>query len=391
MIIDGHYELVKHMNILSVIMSLGIAGDAMWVRIYHIAKALEENGHQVDLSHYIIKINSTKHKPILINIEKYENEYHVKSTKICNVFSIFYKYLKDLKAGNYDIVYGNTFMGAFIPILLKKVNNKPVILDMHGLASEEYRLKEPSYNFNMFFCNLLEFITIKFADKIFCVSKNMVQHLHLKKGVPLEKLAYITNGVDLDFFKNIGDTKVHLLKKEIGIENKFVFGYIGGEQEWQGLGNFIEAAKKVKNEDIAFIVVGGNKKQIDDNIIYISKVPQAQITHYYSICDVLVLPRPAYIATAVAAPTKFAEYCAMGKPILTTDVGDAANLVRQYKNGLVVENNSPENLQNGILELLDIGEEALIEMGKNSLKLAENEFDWEKISAKIYESLKEIR
>ena len=391
MIVNCLYELVKHVNILSVIMSLGVAGDAMWVRIYHIAKALEENGHQVNLSHYIIKINSTKHKPILNSIEKYETEYHVRSTKICNVFSIFYKYLKDLKAGNYDIIYGNTFMGAFIPILFKKVNNTPVILDMHGLASEEYRLKEPNYNFNMFFCELLEFITIRFADKIFCVSENMVQHLHIKKGVPLEKLVYITNGVDLDFFKNIGDTKVQLLKKELGIENKFVFGYIGGEQKWQGLGNFIEAAKKVKNEDIAFIVVGGNKKPIDDNIIYISKVPQTQITHYYSICNVLVLPRPAHIATDVAAPTKFAEYIAMGKPILTTNVGDAADLVRQYKNGLIVENNSPENLKKGILEFLDIGEDTLVEMGIKSLKLAEDEFDWGKISDKIYESLKEIR
>ena len=378
------------MKILSVIISIGIAGDAMWVRITHIAKAFEKNGHKIDIYHYIIKINSTRLKPILNNRKKYENNYQIKSTNVCNVLSIFYKYIKDVKSVDYDIVYGNTFMGAFIPILLKKINNTPVILDMHGLLSEEYRLKEPNYNFNMFFCKILEYITIRFADKILCVSKNMVKYLHLKKGVPLGKLVYITNGVDIDFFKNIEDTKVQLLKKELGIENKFVFGYIGGVQKWQGLGNFIEAAKKVTSEKISFIIVGGDKKQTDDNIIYISKVSPAQITNYYSMCDVLVLPRPAHIATSVAAPTKFAEYIAMGKPILTTDVGDAADFVRQYKNGIVIENNTPENLKKGILEFLALGPNELIEMGKNSRKLAENEFDWKKISKNLVKCLEKV-
>lgn len=378
------------MKILSVIISLGISGDAMWVRICHIAKAFEENGHRVDLSHYIIKINSTKHKPILNNIKKCENDYNVKSTEVCNVLSVFYKYLKDLKTSNYDIVYGNTLMGAFVPILLKKLSNKPVILDMHGLLSEEYKLKTAKYNFNVFFSELLEFVTIRFADKILCVSENMVQYLHIKKGIPLEKLEYITNGVDLDFFKNIDDKKIQRLKKDLRIENKIIFGYIGGGQAWQGLNNFIEAAKDIKNDGITFIIVGGDKNQVDNNIIYVSKVPHAQITHYYSICDVLVLPRPAHIATAVAAPTKFAEYSAMGKPILTTNVGDAAKLIQLYKNGIVIENNSISNIKKGILDFTNMKKESIIEMGKNSRKLAEDEFDWLKIFEKITKCISKL-
>ncbi len=175
-----------------------------------------------------------------------------------------------------------------------------------------------------------------------------------------------------------------------GIENKFIFGYIGAFQGYQGVENLIEAAKIIDNEDAQFLIVGGEKKSTEHNIIFIPKIPRSQIPAYYSLCDVLILPRPSHIATEVAAPTKFAEYCAMGKPILTTNIGDAADLVRQYNNGIVVENNNPENLRKGIFEFLDLDIDTLTEMGINSRKLAEDEFDWEKISSRLYESLKEI-
>jgi len=374
-------KIGEFMKILSVITSLGIAGDAMWVRISNIAKTFEINHHEVDLFHYIVKINSTKHKPILDNISKYENEYHVKSTRICNVFSIFSKYFYDFRVNKYDFIYGNTVLGAFIPVIFKKIHRVPVILDMHGLPVEESKLTGSNSYFNISFCKLLEFVTLRYSDKIFCVSNKMIQCLHIKRNVPLDKLIYIPNGVDLNFFKSPDQSKIDALKEELGIKNKFVFGYIGGFQKWQGLDNYIKAINMIPNKDVVFIIVGGDSKIIQNNLIYIPKVPQTQVPDYYSICDVLVLPRPSHIATEVAAPTKFAEYTAMGKPILTTNVGDAAEFVQQYKNGIVVENNSSEFLKKGILEFLSLDRNELLEMGDNSRILAEKEFNWETINS----------
>jgi len=81
----------------------------------------------------------------------------------------------------------------------------------------------------------------------------------------------------------------------------------------------------------------------------------------------------------------------MGKPILTTDVGDAAALVRKYKCGIVIDDNSPENLLKGIEKFRSLPEDELLRMGKNARKMAEKEFSMEKMREdmkKVMESLK---
>lgn len=374
------------MRILSVTM-IPPGENAQWWRILNIAKILKSEGNEVDIVHYIAKGYDAHKKLKEMRVEEYDRD----SFMIMSPLVIPLKHLECISKKNYDVVYGNTYGGAFFSIL-GKLAGTPLVFDMHGIP-EEFLLMNKLKNSNLhklFFMKLMDSIALHFSDKIICVSKNMIRYLHNRKGIPLKKMAYITNGVNLNFFKPMNKEKINNMKKQLGIENKFVFGYIGDFQEYQGIENFIEVAKKIGDRETVFLIVGGEKESKENNIIFIPKVPRAQIPDYYSVCDVLVLPRPSHIVTEVAAPTKFAEYTAMGKPILTTEVGDAADFVNRYKNGIVVENNHPDNLKKGILEFLMLDKDELAEMGKNSRKLAENEFDWRKISKNILKCLEEV-
>jgi len=210
----------------------------------------------------------------------------------------------------------------------------------------------------------------------------MINNLNSTKGIPLEKMSYITNGIDLNLFKPSKNNNLDL-KKKLGIENKFIFGYIGALDKWQGVDRFIDAAREIDDKNVVFIIVGWEKSERENNIVYVPKVPYSQITSYYSICDVLTLPRPHHLSTEVAAPTKFAEYTAMEKPILTTNVGDAANLVKKYECGIVTKGDSPKNIVDGINEFLNLSKKQLDVMSKNSRELAEKEFDLKKIAIKL--------
>ncbi|MCK4454445.1 glycosyltransferase family 4 protein [Candidatus Parcubacteria bacterium] len=360
--------------------------DAQWWRISNIAKILRLEGCEVDIVHYIVK-GYESHKKLK---EMETKKYYKDSLMVLSPLSIPFKHFKKISKQNYDLVYGNTHAGAFFSIL-GKLTGIPLVFDMHGIPEEFLLVNELKIsNVHKFFLmKFMDSAALRFSDKIICVSKTMIGYLHNEKGVPLKKMTYVTNGVDLNFFKPMDKEKINNMKKQLGIENKFVFGYIGYFQEYQGVENFIEVAKKIGDRGTAFLIVGGEKESKENDIIFIPKVPRAQIPDYYSVCDVLVLPRPSHIVTEVAAPTKFAEYTAMGKPILTTDVGDAADFVRQYQNGIIVENNHPENLEKGMLEFLTIDKDELIKMGQNSRKLAENEFDWKKISKNLMKCLEE--
>jgi len=362
------------MKILSVTVTIP-QDDAQWVRISNIARILEKRGLDISIVHYIIK-GGESHR-------KLENLSDDDSIIINNPLLLLFNHLRILKKGEYDLVYGNTFAATFFCVV-GKFMKKPLISDMHGI-SEEYVMNSHS-KIIIFIMKLMERIALLFSDKILCVSHEMVKYLHNEKRVPMKKLFYVPNGVDLDFFNQINENQINKLKKKYKIEDKLIFGYLGGTQKWQGLENFIVASRELDSNFVS-IIVGADVADYQQvgNIIYIPKVTKNEIIEYYSLCDVLVLPRPKHIVTEVAAPTKFAEYVSMGKPVLVTDVGDAAKLVRKYENGIVLKDNGVENLKEGINDFLKLGKDKLNQMGVNSRKLAEKEFDWDNISNSLME------
>jgi glycosyltransferase involved in cell wall biosynthesis len=378
----------EKMRILSVTPSPPMDNAMSW-RILNILEILRSAGHEVDIVHYTKRSTYKKFYRELKNVNEYENDSFV----VLPSFTSYLAHLKKLKTGRYDLIYGNTHSATFLSMISKEVVRVPLIFDMHGGLVEDFLLdnKINYLNISKFFLKkFIDLVDLRFSNRILCVSKKMIGYLHTMKGVSLEKMFYVPNGVDLDFFKPINDEKINNLKKRLGFENKFVFGYIGSFFRCQGVDNFIEAAKRINDSDVAFLIVGGAEKLREGNIVHLPRVPRSQIPNYYAVCDVLVLPMLSHIATEIAAPTKFVEYTSMGKPILATNVGDAAEFVRKYDCGIVVKNNTPENLIEGMNEFKNKSEEELKRMGKNSRRLAENEFDWKKVGINLLNAINSI-
>jgi glycosyltransferase involved in cell wall biosynthesis len=377
------------MKILSVHISTPENNAEYW-RISNIARILEENGHEVDLAHYCGKKKYAQFR----GKDEFPQDKFVVSSSI----GIFFKHLNILREQKYDLVYANTGAAAFCSFL-GKLTKVPLVFDMHGDYLQELLLNH-KFSLNPHFLGeflrfkTMEFANLRSADEIICVSNRMIKFLHHNKGIPLEKMAYVTNGVDLQFFSPKKDNTN--LKERLELEDKFILGYVGGTQSWQGLENLIKSMNHIQDPEIAFILVGGTENSYggmekSNNIQFIPEINRMEIPDYYSICDVLILPRPFHIATEIAAPTKFAEYTAMGKPILTTDVGDAADLVKKYKCGFVVEKNQVDSLIDGINKFKNLNTEELKKMGENSRRLAEKEFDWNLVADNLLNALKRFQ
>jgi glycosyltransferase involved in cell wall biosynthesis len=263
---------------------------------------------------------------------------------------------------------------------------------MHGASYEEIMLARNDRG--LFFLSafagnkIVDFLNSHASNRIFCASRKMRNYLIIEKGISSEKIIYLPNGVDLNFFKNVMNSDTRRIKERIG--KKFLFGYIGGLQKYQGLESFIQAAEKILESDIAFLVVGAQHSYKKNNIHFFTKVPYSKIVNYYALCDAFILPRPSHISLEIAAPTKFSEYCAMGKPILTTNVGDPADLVKRYKCGIVIKDNQPNTIEEGILELKSKSRDELFKMGKQARRLAEDEFDWNKIVNNLLSEINNI-
>jgi glycosyltransferase involved in cell wall biosynthesis len=371
------------MRILSVKVGAPTDDYSAWIRKIKVAKLIKSLGHEMDFVIYTHK--GECNEKILADIPfKYEM---VKVTP----FNLYSKYFKKLKEGEYDLVFCNGQLTQAV-LFLTKFKGPKFVLDRHGDMVKEFLLLEDGFKYNPRFVGwflrlkLIDFLNFHFVDRITCVSHKMVEDLR-GRGLKPEKTAYVTNGINLDRFK-VNEDLIQKMKEDLEIQSKMVFTYVGAFEKWQGVENFIEAAEKLKNDvDVAFVIVGGKKEETKGNIRFIPKVPQGEVPNYYALSDVLVMPRPSHPATEVAAPTKFPEYLAMGKPVLTTNVGDAAQFVKDYRCGLVAENSQPESLVDAIMKFKSKIPDELKVMGSNSRKLAEKEFSIDRMAQDLANAL----
>jgi glycosyltransferase involved in cell wall biosynthesis len=175
------------------------------------------------------------------------------------------------------------------------------------------------------------------------------------------------------------------------LSDKFIVGYIGGQQEYQGINNLESSISKLDKTKISGLFVGGEEDKIQDNIVYKSRVPRKDLKKYYECCDILVIPRPvegSYLE--YATPTKLSEYGAMKKPILATDLGDSSQLVDEYNCGIVISDNSPDSLTAGIKKLSNMPSQELSEMGERSRQMVQEELSYNRMKQGLCEVLGEI-
>lgn len=359
------------LKILTVAFGYPILNDAQWLRIFTIARGLSKN-NQLDFITFV--------KDKLSHSDVIKQKFDIDCTFVpFQGPDLVVKSIQLIKYYKPDLIFANTHLPAFM-FGLNKIKTAPIVFDVHGLMFEERKMLFQKNS--LFQCPkstlsiLVESFALKSSTMLSCVSHRMIDYF---SSQGYKKTVYATNGVDLELFRPISDDHMVTLKNKLGLGGKFVFGYAGAFQRWQGVDSFVKAAKDTDDKDMAFVIIGGDNTFVDEKILTLKKMPRHLLPYYYAICDVLVLPRPYHLATDVAAPTKYSEYAAMGKPVLVTKVGDAGDFTKLYDCGIVVADNTVKNLKDGFLSFKKIKKNDLSRMGKNSRRLAESEFNWEKI------------
>lgn len=304
--------------------------------------------------------------------------------------------LRELQESSYDLVYGNgTATFYCLPGKLRRV---PLVFDMHGLSVEEYLLQNvtrgnfakvhPAYIGRI----AMDWSCLHFSDTIVCVSKSQMRHLNRSRQVPQEKMVYATNGVDVSYFRPQSGQAVDSLRMNLGFEGKMVFGYVGStgkrSNNWQGVQQFIATANAIRDTEVAFLVVGAEETYRKGNLVMVQRQPRDRLNEYYAACDVLVLPIPKHESMSIASPTKFAEYAAVGRPILSTDVGDPPEFIRKNDCGIVIPDFATDTMVEGIMNFKGTSSGRLNLMGARSRILAEQNFDWDKIGASLSNALR---
>ncbi|AQW57886.1 glycosyltransferase family 4 protein [Vibrio owensii] len=245
---------------------------------------------------------------------------------------------------------------------LSAVRRKPFVFELRDIWPASITavgaMKE---NFAIRMLEKIEMFLYRRADSIVAVTNAFKKEL-VERGVDPHKIDVVRNGVDLTKYEPT-NTKDAELAKQYGLTGKFVAGYVGTHGMAHGLERIVQVAEKLKhNDNIRFVFAGGGaarQKVVDlvkekdlSNVILIDRQPKEMMPKIWSLCDVSLVPLVNSELFRTVIPSKIFECMGMGIPtIMSVPEGEATQIIRETKSGIVVESESVEQITQAIERL----------------------------------------
>lgn len=161
---------------------------------------------------------------------------------------------------------------------------------------------------------------------------------------------YLPNGKDTDLFDPTRQDAA-ASRQQLGLSDYWVLMFPGAPRPHKGLEDLLMALEQLNHPSARLVIVGGNPYDDYDEqlrsrwgrwIITLPKTPLAEMPAVLAAADVVVVPQRDTAIARAQFPLKLTDGMAMGKPVLSTRVGDIPEILGDT--GYLAEPGSPTQL-----------------------------------------------
>lgn len=357
------------------------------MKIFHIIPTMEIGGAESFLEKILISSPQSEHHEIIclknrgkIGDRLVKNGYKVHQLHLNNFFVLPHRFLKLvtlLRNENPDVVqtwmYHSDFFGG---VAAKFASCKKIIWSIRCSNILTLRGSSISGYFSMKFCSWLSWLI---PQKIICVA-NKAMDQHIKYGYDASKMSVIQNGFNISISLPEASIKTKIRKNLDINTDSLVIGSVARFNAYKDHHNFISAALNVitKFPKTIFLMVGTDVTKDNKYLFNIIKSAGMEknfkllgehhaMDEIYHAMDIFCLH-----SRSEGFPNVLGEAMSSGIPCISTDVGDASELLGS--NGLIVEAENSSQLSNAMEEMLLLSKEERIIMGKSSMQRIKEKF-----------------
>jgi glycosyltransferase involved in cell wall biosynthesis len=253
-----------------------------------------------------------------------------------------------------DVVIGTSpqFFTACAAWIVGAIKRRPFVFELRDLWPESIKAVGAMKDSRVLqWLEHVEMFLYRKAARIVSVTHSFRDNLQ-RRGIDARKIVVITNGVNVTQFSP--RPKDEALVRELGLEGKFVAGYVGTHGMAHALETLLQAADRLRRlpdaDRYCILLLGDGARKSAlveqaralglNNVLFIDSVPKDEVARYWSLLDVSVihLRRTELFTTVI--PSKLFECMGMGIPVLHGVAGESADIVEREGVGLVFE---PEN------------------------------------------------
>lgn len=290
--------------------------------------------------------------------------------------------------------------------------NRPLLVPLFHEASPASRIVLSVHN-EMFGPEKLSLETgqgvVAQLDRIVTISRFIENGIRTRFPASAPKLRTIYSAADVDRFLPRWDpaakAEAAALRERLGLGDRRVLLYVGRLSPKKGAHVVIEAVRLLQRHGrgLQLVVVGSKWYGGDDPDPYIDAlqrtaetlsppavftgyVPYSEVHRYFWLADVFVC------ASQWEEPLSRTHYEAMaaGVPIVTTDRGGNAEVVRGWRNGVICErHDDPVSMSQAIRRLLSHPGTRRAR-GQRGRRLAERRYTWKRVAGEIEEVYRQL-
>jgi glycosyltransferase involved in cell wall biosynthesis len=243
--------------------------------------------------------------------------------------------------------------------------------------------------------DLRKLVALRFADYLMPLNSDDVKRITTKYKISNSKVTLIPNGVDTSFFKPMNKRKA---RNALGFEEGSLHVLTVARLEHaKGIDILLRAfAKAVQSGlKVRLVVLGDGPERANleslANALGVRKlvsftgfVPNELTPCYYNAADIFVLPSREETFGIVLL-----EAMACSLPVVGSKVGGIKDIIRHAVNGFLFNVEDYEALAFTLFKLLN-DEELRRNLGVRARRMAEEEYDNEKIYLKLLKVYKEV-
>jgi glycosyltransferase involved in cell wall biosynthesis len=197
-----------------------------------------------------------------------------------------------------------------------------------------------------------ERVCVRLANHIIAPSQQVADTLVKFTGVPREKIEVVRHGFDLERL-DPGRVDGSSVRRELGLEGELVFGAIGRIYRLKNYPALLQAFAMLAQElpDARLVIVGGGDEKlliaraqelgIGDRVFVLG--PRPDVPELLAAFDVFVHP-----AIAESFGMVIVEAMAMARPVVSTPVGIAAEVIQPGLTGILLASSQPGSIADGL-------------------------------------------
>ncbi|MBM4448828.1 MAG: glycosyltransferase family 4 protein [Chloroflexi bacterium] len=295
--------------------------------------------------------------------------------------------------------------------VLKKITGVPAVHSLYCPLRSKSPGKARAVDFLP--ASLLSERCLKRVDRIVAISRNVADSL-IKAKIPLTKISVVPPAIDLDIYNPQAKSDV---RQKLGIASgQPVILFVGNLNKRKGIHILLESLASVvkKTPEVRLLMVlnipiekyesedlSGARDEMGlmhkvkndikalglvENVVPLGIMPD--LAGVMAASDMLVIPMLE--TTGIADyPISTLEAMACGKPVIATRVSGLPEIVRDRKNGLLIDPDNPQALADALQYLLEHTPEAQ-KMGMEGARLISRDFSTEVVVDKMEQVYREL-